>query len=83
MMYTSGKLVWNQFNHTIVIKLWQVGSSGTPKGVRIGRQALFNRILWQYKAFPFQSGDVCVLKTSLTFGDSIAEVIVAEGFFMN
>jgi non-ribosomal peptide synthetase component F len=54
--------------------MYTSGSTGRPKGVRLPYRALFNRLSWQWKMFPFDVKDVCCLKTSISFVDSIAEI---------
>lgn len=54
--------------------LYTSGSTGLPKGVQITHQMAMNRICWQWNQFPFQSGDVGCLKTSLQFVDSVVEL---------
>jgi amino acid adenylation domain-containing protein len=54
--------------------LYTSGSSGAPKGVLGLHRGAVNRFAWMWKNFPFQSGEVCCLETSLNFVDSIWEV---------
>lgn len=54
--------------------MYTSGSTGHPKGVKIPYRALINRLNWQWRIFPFDSNDVCCLKTSISFVDSIAEI---------
>jgi len=54
--------------------MYTSGSTGRPKGVRLSYRALLNRLNWQWRTFPFNSTDVCCLKTSISFVDSIAEI---------
>jgi non-ribosomal peptide synthetase component F len=54
--------------------MYTSGSTGRPKGVRLPYRCLLNRLQWQWKRFPFNSNDVCCLKTSISFVDSIAEI---------
>lgn len=44
-------------------------------GVRLSHSSLMNRLQWQWETFPYSSTEqICVFKTSLTFGDSVAEI---------
>ena len=54
--------------------LYTAGSSGAPKGVMGLHRGAVNRFAWMWKNFPFQLGEVCCLKTSLNFVDSIWEI---------
>jgi len=54
--------------------MYTSGSTGRPKGVRLPYRALLNRLKWQWKRFPFNKNEVCCLKTSISFVDSIAEI---------
>ena len=54
--------------------LYTSGSSGVPKGVLGPHRGAVNRFAWMWKGFPFERGEVCCLKTSLNFVDSIWEV---------
>ncbi|HXW13582.1 MAG TPA: amino acid adenylation domain-containing protein, partial [Terriglobia bacterium] len=54
--------------------LYTSGSSGVPKGVLGLHRGAVNRFAWMWKNFPFQPGEVCSVKTSLNFVDSMWEV---------
>ena len=54
--------------------LYTSGSTGTPKGVRHVHQAALNRFNWQWRTFPYEDDEVCVIKTTLTFVDSVTEI---------
>ncbi|CAL8104334.1 unnamed protein product [Orchesella dallaii] len=56
------------------IILYTSGSSGEPKGVRLGHRAVMNRLSWQWQEFPYTPDEVCAFKTSLTFVDSVPEI---------
>jgi amino acid adenylation domain-containing protein len=54
--------------------LYTSGSSGVPKGVMGLHRGAVNRFAWMWKNFPFKPGEVCCLKTSFNFVDSIWEI---------
>jgi amino acid adenylation domain-containing protein len=49
------------------------GSTGRPKGVVGTHGGTINRLRWMWDRFPFQDREVCCLKTSLSFVDSVWE----------
>jgi amino acid adenylation domain-containing protein len=58
----------------IAYVIYTSGSTGTPKGVQGRHRGSMNRFAWMWRKYPFQPGDVCCQKTSLTFVDSIWEI---------
>lgn len=57
--------------------LYTSGSTGRPKGVLGTHKGLINRILWQWRVFPFGPGEVACRRTPLIFVDSMAEIFGA------
>jgi non-ribosomal peptide synthetase component F len=55
--------------------MYTSGSTGDPKAVIIPHRAIVNRLYWQWSTFPFKVNDICCLKTSISFVDSIAELL--------
>jgi amino acid adenylation domain-containing protein len=53
--------------------MYTSGSTGTPKGVMGTHKATVNRFTWMYRKYPFEPGEMCAQKTSLSFIDSIWE----------
>jgi len=54
--------------------LYTSGSSGGPKGVEGTHRGAINRFWWMWERYPFQTGEVCCLKTNLGFVDSVWEI---------
>ncbi|THA24437.1 amino acid adenylation domain-containing protein [Streptomyces sp. RKND-216] len=50
------------------------GSTGRPKGVMVGHRAAHNQIRWQIDRFGLGPGEAVLLKTNITFDDSVVEV---------
>ena len=59
--------------------LYTSGSTGYPKGVCGPHAAALNRCRWQWRAVPFEPGDVCIQKTSYSFVDHVFETFGALG----
>jgi amino acid adenylation domain-containing protein len=55
--------------------LYTSGSSGFAKGVLGSHRGLLNRLVWGLREEPFGSGEVCCLKTRLSFVDSLWELL--------
>lgn len=51
------------------------GSTGRPKGVAVEQRQLLNRFAWMWREYPFAPGEVCSLKTSINFVDSLWELL--------
>jgi amino acid adenylation domain-containing protein len=50
------------------------GSTGQPKGVRILKRSLVNRLAWMEEAYPFRHGDVALLHKPLSLVAAAVEV---------
>jgi natural product biosynthesis luciferase-like monooxygenase protein/amino acid adenylation domain-containing protein/non-ribosomal peptide synthase protein (TIGR01720 family) len=50
------------------------GSTGRPKGVMATHRATLNRFAWMWRVFPFEPDEVGVVKTALSFVDSVWEL---------
>jgi amino acid adenylation domain-containing protein len=55
--------------------LYTSGSTGNPKGVLGVHRTTLNALAWMWQAFPFAGHEVCCQKTSMSFGDSIQELL--------
>ncbi|WP_406726990.1 amino acid adenylation domain-containing protein [Streptomyces sp. GD-15H] len=53
------------------------GSTGRPKGVMVTHRAAHNQIRWQIDRFGLGPGETVLLKTNVTFDDSVVEVFAA------
>jgi amino acid adenylation domain-containing protein len=54
-------------------EIFTSGSTGRPKGIIGMHRGLMNRLKWAWETYPYIADDVCCLKTSIGFVDSIAE----------
>jgi amino acid adenylation domain-containing protein len=54
--------------------IYTSGSTGQPKGVEGLHQGVINRCQWMWETVPFEQGEVCCQKTSLSFVDSVWEI---------
>lgn len=54
--------------------IYTSGSTGLPKGVLLTASGLMNRLNWMWEEYPFQKGEVCCAKTSISFVDHICEL---------
>jgi amino acid adenylation domain-containing protein len=53
--------------------IYTSGSTGRPKGVAGLHRGAVNRFRWMWEQYPFERGEVCCQKTSLSFVDSVWE----------
>ena len=68
-------------NPAVMVDPWDIayvmytsGSTGAPKGVSGTHTGMVNRFTWMWSRYPFQPGEICCQKTTLSFGDSIWEI---------
>jgi amino acid adenylation domain-containing protein len=54
--------------------IYTSGSTGRPKGVLSVHRAVVNRLEWFSRTFPYQPGEICCARTSLSFVDSVLEI---------
>ena len=54
--------------------MYTSGSTGQPKGVRVGQAGLCNRLLWQEAAYPLAPDEMLIQKTSYAFDVSAWEL---------
>jgi amino acid adenylation domain-containing protein len=55
--------------------MYTSGSTGLAKAVAGSHRATLNRLQWMWRSYPFNDKDVCCQKTSLSFVDSIWELM--------
>lgn len=55
--------------------MYTSGSTGNAKGVVGTHEATLNRFQWMWETYPFASNEVCCQKTSLSFVDSVWELL--------
>jgi amino acid adenylation domain-containing protein len=62
--------------------IYTSGSTGQPKGVAVPHRQIINRLEWMWREFPLLPGEVGCQKTSLSFVDSIWELLgyLLQGF---
>ena len=55
-----------QSNERLFAVLYTSGSTGRPKGARILHRSVLNRLIWQWKTFPYSPKDTCMFKVKKT-----------------
>lgn len=54
--------------------IYTSGSTGRPNGVLGVHRGTVNRMSWMWGAYPYEAGERCCQKTTLSFVDSVCEV---------
>jgi amino acid adenylation domain-containing protein len=73
--YSDANTVSGATPDNVAYLLYTSGSTGRPKGVLGVHRATLNALAWMWQAFPFAAYEVCCQKTSISFGDSIQELL--------
>jgi amino acid adenylation domain-containing protein len=55
--------------------IYTSGSTGRPKGVAVQHRQMLNRLDWIWREYPWQPGEVGVMRTALNFVDSFQEML--------
>jgi amino acid adenylation domain-containing protein len=55
--------------------IYTSGSTGTPKGVQVTHGNISNHLAWRDSFFPMQPSDRCLQTASLSFDDSVWEIL--------
>ncbi|CAH1789321.1 unnamed protein product [Owenia fusiformis] len=71
---TNDEHITNGRKSELASVLYTSGSTGTPKGVKLTHRNIMNRLMWQWREFPFDDDDIGCHKTSLLFVDSLTEI---------
>ena len=59
----------------IAYVIYTSGSTGTPKGVLVTHGNVSNHLAWRHSFFPLQPSDRCLQTASLSFDDSVWEIL--------
>jgi len=72
---------YNSYHDDLAYIIYTSGSTGVPKGVMGRHSGLLNRCEWMWEKYPFREDEVCCCKTSISFIDSLAEILspLAQG----
>ena len=73
--YSDANPVSGATPDNVAYLLYTSGSTGRPKGVLGVHRATLNALAWMWQAYPFGAHEVCGQKTSISFGDSIQELL--------
>jgi amino acid adenylation domain-containing protein len=73
--YNDDNPVSGTIADNVAYLLYTSGSTGRPKGVLGVHRATLNALAWMWQAYPFATHEVCCQKTSVSFGDSIQELL--------
>jgi amino acid adenylation domain-containing protein len=75
IIYESGKNLASEVSsNNVAYVIYTSGSTGQPKGVMGLHRGMANRFQWMWETYPFEAGEVCCHKTSLSFLDSVWEI---------
>ncbi len=55
--------------------IYTSGSTGRPKGALSGHRQILNRLHWMWRAYPQMPGEVGLVKTAISFIDSLWELL--------
>ena len=73
--YSDANPVSGATADNVAYLLYTSGSTGKPKGVLGLHRATLNALAWMWQTYPFATHEVCCQKTSISFGDSIQELL--------
>ncbi len=58
----------------VAYAIYTSGSTGKPKAVLGRLRGIVNRLYWIWEVLPFGASEICSQKTSINFGDHVAEI---------